>query len=527
MNVLYSLSIVISLSGSLTPVQASPNVAPAITISIPQDFQSIPIDTTLIYATANDSVIALYRKAGNKTIWNTTSNREAYIGALRTLSAEGLQADDFWVHQIMETESRNTPLDTTEQMMYDVLLSQSFYTYIGQISNGKADPKELYTDWDLKPNPGYSAILLLDALSHNTITKTIEDHKQKHLIYLQLQRALQLLDSYPEDHTAAVVLKTRKILPKESNTALIAIKKKLVYWHDLNTADTTSNHYDHTTVKAVKQFQKRHGLKADGIIGNNTVVALNITKATRREQLIANLERWRWYPRSMGQNYLIINIPDYSLYAIKNEDTLRIHKVIVGKPERKTPILSSKLNYIVYNPTWTVPPTILNEDIIPATSRNFYYLQQKNIKVYDQNNNQITASTWKKDQAKNYRYVQSPGDFNSLGRMKINFPNPYMVYLHDTNHRSSFGSSYRALSSGCVRVEDPIALSEYLLDAKNWSKEKIQSTLETLKTKNASITDDIYVHQLYWTAWMDDSEKLQFREDIYNLDSELFHYLNH
>jgi len=224
----------------------------------------------------------------------------------------------------------------------------------------------------------------------------------------------------------------------------------------------------------------------------------------------------------MGNEYLIINIPDYRLSLVKNQDTLRTHKVIVGRAKRKTPVLSSKLAQAVFNPTWTVPPTILREDVIPAILKDRNYLAQTNIKLYDRNGNFVPASNWRLSNAKSYRYVQSPGTFNSLGMVKLTFPNRFSIYLHDTNHRDFFTKSERSLSSGCVRVDNPLELTEYLLDdAKNWDLEKITETLQSEKTKYINIKKEVNIHILYWTAW---SEKntLIFRDDIYNLDADLY-----
>jgi murein L,D-transpeptidase YcbB/YkuD len=237
---------------------------------------------------------------------------------------------------------------------------------------------------------------------------------------------------------------------------------------------------------------------------------------------MANLERWKWFATEMGNEYLIINISDYKLRVVENNDTVRTHKIIVGTNKRKTPILSSRLSYAVFNPTWTVPPTILKEDIIPATIKNRGYLASKNITVYDNAGNVVSASDWKTSKARSYRYVQSPGSFNSLGMVKIIFPNKYSVYLHDTNHRDYFEKWNRSLSSGCVRVENPLELTSYLLkDTLNYNLEKITEILKTGETKNASIKTPVYVHQWYWTAWSEDNI-LIFRDDIYNLDDDLF-----
>jgi murein L,D-transpeptidase YcbB/YkuD len=224
----------------------------------------------------------------------------------------------------------------------------------------------------------------------------------------------------------------------------------------------------------------------------------------------------------MGKEHIIINIPDYQLYLIKEKDTLRSHKVVVGRPERPTPVLSSLLTQVIFNPTWTVPPTILKEDIIPDIKRNRYYLTKSRITIYDQAGNIISPRNWKSDNAFNYKYVQKPSRNNSLGVVKLNFSNRFSVYLHDTNHRELFALTKRSLSSGCVRLENPVALTQQILnDTLKWNNEKIDALIETAKTTNVKIKNEVPIHLLYWTAWSN-KNKLIFREDIYNRDKELY-----
>jgi murein L,D-transpeptidase YcbB/YkuD len=303
---------------------------------------------------------------------------------------------------------------------------------------------------------------------------------------------------------------------------MIAIKKRLIYWKELQPKDSLSPFYDEETATALKKFQSRHGLAADAKIGAGTIASLNFSKNQRIQQILVNLERWKWYPKQMGKEYIIINIPDYKLLLVNNNDTLRTHRVIVGRAKRKTPVLSSKLTQVVFNPTWTVPPTILREDVIPAILKSRSYLTNSNIKVYDSNGRIVSPYEWQLSQAKTYRYVQSPGTFNSLGMVKIIFPNRFSVYLHDTNHRDYFDKIDRSLSSGCVRVDNPLELTEYILnDEVNWNLEKITETLQNERTKFVKIKKEIAFHLLYWTAWSENNN-LIFRDDIYNLDANLY-----
>ena len=201
-------------------------------------------------------------------------------------------------------------------------------------------------------------------------------------------------------------------------------------------------------------------------------------------------------------------------------------RIIIGKASRKTPILSSKLTNFVFNPTWTVPPTILKEDLTPAASKNRSYFEKNRITIYNNKGEVISADDWSPEKARSYRYVQRPGSDNSLGLVKFNFSNRHSVYLHDTNNRGYFTKENRALSSGCVRVENPLRLAKIIMKKENdeWSLEKIDEIIAKKNSKLIPIKSDVKVHLLYWTNTLEKRE-LQFFDDCYNLDHELFNKL--
>lgn len=479
------------------------------------------VDSTYVATFENDSLTSFYKMNGFQTVWNTQKNRTVIIDALLRADQEGLDPTEYNVKDLNRYGENITTLNDKEIAGYDVLMTLCIQKYLRHLTQGKLNPRELYTDWDLAQNKADINQMLTTAANGDSLQIIIEKAKPTHIVYKKLKDALILINTFPTDTLKKIEIAV-KLKVNDTSSSLIDIKKRLIYWRDLKAPDSLTSLYDPETAKAIKRFQLRHGLAADGVIGSGTVMALNTTKNTRKEQIIANLERWRWFPREMGEHYIIANIPDYKLHTVFKNDTTRTHNIIVGTSKRKTPILSSKLSYAVFNPTWTVPPTILKEDIIPATTKNRNYLASKNITVYDKNGKEISAANWNPEKALNYRYVQSPGTYNSLGMVKIIFPNNFTVYLHDTNHREYFDKTNRSLSSGCVRVQNPLELTEYLLDDKaNWSLEKITETLKREKTQSAKMKNEIYIYQLYWTAWSHDNV-LQFRPDIYTLDSELY-----
>jgi murein L,D-transpeptidase YcbB/YkuD len=492
-------------------------------VSIPviqPEGKSVVIDTVLLNSYGSEILKEFYLSSGFKSVWQSKSDRKIIIKQLLNSDEEGLNPDDYYVYKLQKFEKKYASLNDKNRGSYDILLTRSLQKYISHLSNGKLNPENFYKDWDLIENtidinPSIAVMLKSDSLQYK-----IEQLKPNNMVYKRLKKALKIINSFPKDDFKAIEI-TNKIVLNDTNPSLIDIKKRLIYWRDMKPKDSLSSIYDSITKEAMKKFQIRHGLAADGVIGKGTIAALNFSKRKRKEQILTNLERWKWFPREMGGEYMIINIPDYKLVLVKDNDTIRTHKVIVGRDKRPTPVISSRLSNVILNPTWTVPPTILREDVIPSISRNRNYLAQTNIKVYDSNGNEVSANNWKLSKAKGYRYVQTPGTFNSLGMVKFSFPNRFSIYLHDTNHRDFFGKQKRSLSSGCVRVENPLKLAEYLLaDGANWEIEKITETLQSGQTKAIKINNEVNVHILYWTAWSENNN-LIFRDDIYNLDADL------
>jgi murein L,D-transpeptidase YcbB/YkuD len=494
------------------------------TSSVRAEDSIIKIDSVFLITFNSETLRAFYKATNYKAVWQSDEKRKTILDELSKSEEEGLNPADYDIKTLQDYEKKFNTLDLLSLAKYDVALTYNFEKYLSHITNGKLSPQELYGNWDLKKNKIDTNETLTQLLESDSLTTKIEQLKPQHIVYKSLKKALRLIESFPKDDFKTIEI-TRKITPNDTNSSVIAVKKRLIYWKDLRAKDSLSTIYDNETILAVKKFQSRHGLAADAIIGKGTIAALNYSKKQRKQQIIANLERWKWYPKEMTNEYIVINIPDYRLTLVKNRDTLRTHKVIVGRAKRKTPILSSKLTQAVFNPTWTVPPTILREDVIPAILKSRNYLSNTNIRLYDSNKNEVNPANWRLSRAYTYRYVQSPGTFNSLGMVKIIFPNRFSVYLHDTNHRDYFEKIDRSLSSGCVRVDNPLELTEYLLDDPiNWNLEKITETLQNEKIKFVPIKKQVAFYLLYWSAWSEDN-KLIFRDDIYNLDADLYQKL--
>ena len=472
----------------------------------------------------SDSLKLYYQKLNFHEIWYLEENRKDLISEIKLCYQEGLNPEDYEIKIIEDLESKRTHLKDDEIVKYDILLTEIFEKLAHHLHRGKLNPKELYTDWDLKPKEIALSPLLENGIKEKTIASTFKDLKPNHIVYRSLKKSLIEINKFPNVIFEKIAVKN-KIVLNDTLPEMVKIKKRLAFWRDYKNKDSIITWaYDSLTFKAVKRFQARHGLAQDGVIGIGTLKALNTSKSERIEQICANLERWRWYPYDLDEQYLIANIPDYMLHYVRENDTVASHRIVVGTAKRKTPILSSKLSNFVFNPTWTIPPTIIKEDLTPSASKNRNYFSSRQLTIYNNEGKEVSPTDWNPAKANNYKYVQKPSYNNSLGLVKFNFVNRHSVYLHDTNHRDYFVKTYRSLSSGCVRVENPLVLAKQILVKSNpekWSGDEMDSIIKLEKTKTVSVKDTVNIHILYWTSWFENG-KLQFRDDIYELDKALF-----
>jgi len=522
MRKIYFLVVICILVGckkeSPKPTPLEKKKAPAIILT---DERKVNIDTAAIGVFKSETLKQFYLASENQTVWGNLEKRTFVLSQLEKSDQLGLEPEDYKISQLKKFESKIASLSDKDLASYDILLTYNFEKYLNHIYKGKLDPKKLYRNWDLDEKTFDVNSVLIKGFNSNKLDSIVENIQPKTQTYRKLLKALEIINTFPEDKIDSIQ-SADKIVLNDTNPALINIKKRLLYWNDMTEKENLSKIYDQKTFESVKKFQERHGLAADGVIGAGTIRALNYSKESRKKQIIANLERWRWYSSELAENYFIINIPDYSLNVVENKDTTLVRNVVVGTSKRRTPIITSFLKTVVFNPTWTVPPTILKEDVVPEMKKNRNYLAKKNITIYDTSGNVVDPVTWNEKKPNNYRYVQSPGYNNSLGLMKILFPNHHSVYLHDTNHRNIFGRSNRSMSSGCVRVENPLELAQHILDVEgNWPQDRIDTIIASKTTMSFKITKKYALYQWYWTAWSKKNQ-LIFRADIYDLDSDLY-----
>ena len=305
--------------------------------------------------------------------------------------------------------------------------------------------------------------------------------------------------------------------------SLVQLRQRLAASGDLdpNAVAADNDIYDSYVEEAVRRFQARHGLTTDGVVRATTLAAMNIPAATRRDQLKINIERLKTLTTNLGPRYVVVNIPAARVEAIENGVAVQRHTAVVGKPDRPSPDINSKIVQVNFNPFWTVPVSIVRKDLIPLMQDKPDYLTDNHIRIYDGQHREVPPSqiNWYSEEAVHYTFREDPGDHNSLGRLRINFPSQFGVYMHDTPLKNLFGGDFRYDSSGCCRVQNVQELVAWLLDGtKGWGVDHIAQAIKSGEQVNANLTKPIPLHWVYVTAWSASDGVVQFREDIYNRD---------
>ncbi len=309
-----------------------------------------------------------------------------------------------------------------------------------------------------------------------------------------------------------------------SDPAVAVLRQRLAIAGDLpSAADNNSTAFDSYVDAAVKRFQARHGIQPDGVVGDSTFAALNVSAQVRLTQLATNLTRLKvLMARKMPPRFVMVNIPAASVEVVENGVVVQRHTAVVGKVTRPSPIVNSHITEINFHPYWTVPASIIRKDLIPLMQKDPTYLTTWKIRVYDPKGNEISPDQidWQTDQAtKGYSFRQDPGDENSLGIVKINFPSPDGVYMHDTPHKGLFNDDYRFDSSGCVRIQNIRELITWILkNTPGQTPDVVDYELRNPERLDVKVADPIPLHWTYITAWSTTDGIVNFRNDIYDLD---------
>lgn len=480
-------------------------------------------------------VARFYNNRNNDLAWfkngKLNKNGRELISRLEKADEEGL-SPSFYNLQEIKSEIANLKLSEDENLYQlaslDLKLTNAYINFASDISSGRVDPGDLNVIWETNSKQKDFSAYLRKALENQQVAKSLTDLRPHHKQYVLLLKAYQKLSE--EKNEGAWILPGKNIPTLEENdsvTGVIRIKKRLAssgYLVGKDSSYINSPVFDEQLTFAVKNFQRDHGLEADGVVGKNTLSAMNKPIEYRLAQIRLNIDRLRWLPDNIGDRDIIVNIPDYKLQYFENNELVHEMGVIVGKTTHYTPALKDTITYIVLNPTWNVPYSIATEEMLPKIKTDTSYLSRNNYKLvrgsYASNDVVNPASVdWSEITASNFPFsiIQKPGNSNALGRVKFMLPNNHSIYLHDTPADYLFNRNERDFSHGCVRLEKPFELAETILDGQMTPLE-IRRILNSRKTKAIVLNKPVAVHMIYRTAWVDRFGNIQFRKDIYGFD---------
>ncbi|AZN99333.1 murein L,D-transpeptidase [Mesorhizobium sp. M9A.F.Ca.ET.002.03.1.2] len=314
---------------------------------------------------------------------------------------------------------------------------------------------------------------------------------------------------------------TKKLQLGVVDPDVVPLRRRLMVSGDLAQGAGISEAFDSYVDSAVKRFQARHGLPADGTLGQYTYAAMNVSAQVRLGQLQTNLQRLNERAGTLGNRYVLVDIPGAQIEAVENDRVVLRHTAVVGKIDRQTPIVDSKINEIIVNPYWNAPVSIVRKDIIPLMRKDPNYLKDSKIRLFAPDGSEVDPLTvdWSTDDAEKYRFRQDPGSGNAMASVKINFPSPDGVYMHDTPQQSLFGKMMRFDSSGCVRVQNVRDLVTWILrDTPGWTRQHFEASIKSGENIPVQVTNPVPVYFLYISAWSTGPGVVQFRDDIYGLD---------
>jgi murein L,D-transpeptidase YcbB/YkuD len=465
--------------------------------------------------------------------WTDNRKIDQLFDLIDSMILDGLNPKDYHQENLQKLHDQisNMAKPSTDLLAeYDITLSDALVRILYHLLYGKVDPERLDANWNIVSDISIddAARFLQEAIDSPDIIEFFEEKKSKYRFLVLMRKALAKYRKLDVEGGWPVIPQGETIKLGMTDDRIPIIKERLILTGDYKINESTEELvYDEGLELAIKHFQTRHGLSPDGVIGKNTLEEMNVPVEKRIEQLLVNLERFRWVFRDITDHFLFVNIASFYANYIKDNKVIWRARAQVGKDYRQTPVFKADLEYLVFNPTWTVPPTILQKDVLPAIKKDITYLNRKKMKVINRNGKIIDPASvdWSKYTSKNFPYMirQDPGPHNALGRVKFIFPNSHFVFLHDTPSKALFDREARAFSSGCIRVEVPFELAEKLLDdEEKWNLKAIDELIRSKKTKTVHLDSSIPVLLLYATAFPSQDENvIEFRKDIYNRDSAI------
>lgn len=477
----------------------------------------------------------LYTERDYQPIWSKAKRLRQPAASLLTelcqAEQQGLDAADYDLDHI-ERLLREAYVEPPQEDWNHALrlaeleldLSAVFLRYADHLGHGRIAKDKLRRAWAIEDDAApVDLVLTANAATAGEVARAVRSVVDHHAGYAELQKALVRYQEI-EGKGGWPTIPAGPVLSRgRSGERVSLLRQRLMTTGDLD-SPATDQLFDEALAAAVTRFQARHGLEGDGVVGGETLAALNVPVADRIRQITVNLERHRWLPQSLGDEYVMVNIPDFRLHAQRDGKPALSMAVIVGQRMQQTPIFSGEMTYLVFRPYWNVPESIAVEELLPKFKEEGY-LERDQFEGVDGDGQVIDISQLDQQElaAGKQRLRQRPGYASALGLVKFMFPNEFNVYLHDTPTGHLFERSRRDFSHGCIRVERPLELAEYALEANDdWSRQRIEEAMvHGEDDREVKLERPIPVRIIYLTAWVDSAGVVQFRRDIYGHDASV------
>ncbi|MFT3980209.1 MAG: L,D-transpeptidase family protein [Ferruginibacter sp.] len=463
-------------------------------------FSSIAADMKSFY-TGRNNAYAWFDSTGMIEQAGNLFNR------IKNITDDGIDSNKMIYRTELSNLMDNPAVQTfdSSSIKTELMLTAQYLMYAKTVWSGLDEKQSIAMEWLLPRNKISYNEMLDSLLSGKDVLTDPPVYKQYYLLkeFLKKYRAIE------KEDTDSIITKLASLKKGDSLPEIGQVRKKLFLMEDI-AANSGSNRFDEELEAGVKSFQDRVGLKATGIIKKEELKELNVPIRKRIEDILVNMERSRWITKNAsGNNYVVVNIPEYKLHVYENDTLAWDMNVVVGKSQSKTVIFNGDIKYVVFAPYWYIPASILKSEVLPGMKRNKNYLANHNME-------------WNGGNVR-----QKPGKNNSLGLVKFLFPNSHSIYLHDSPAKSLFNETNRAFSHGCIRLSEPKKMAEYLLrNDPDWNTAKIDSAMNSGKEKYVTLKQTVPVFIVYFTSWVGSKTgKLNFRKDIYDRDSRLLDML--
>lgn len=461
-------------------------------------------------------------------LWNAAAVAEL-LQEIETVELDGLDKKDYLLPGMAELETRCWPddFDVRSRVELELAMTESILRLAYHLRFGKVNPASLDANWNYRKRLDMDdpVLLLGKAIKTGKVNQVLNRQRVSHPYYLELRRVLAKYLQITASGGWDEIPPEKTLGPGDRDPRIARIRRRLAITGDFpeQALPTESPQlFDEELRQAVIEFQRRHSLEMDGRVGRRTLQAMNVPVQKRIDQIRVNLERLRWIMHELGEDYLLVDIPGFRAFLVQDGRRIWESKIQVGKAFTQTPVFEDEIEYIEFNPTWTIPPGIIKRVILPQLRKDPDYLQKKGYLLLDFQGREIDPRTIDWQNLKGFPYMvrQPAGPDNALGRVKFIFPNPHFVFLHDTNHRNLFNRQTRTFSAGCIRTTKPFRLAELLLvENPGWDRKKIDRVIASKTTTRVFLKKRVPILITYTTVGIDAAGQAIFKPDVYHRDA--------